>query len=337
MFALAPLQYLNRGGRFMAGLAIFFCAFIAFFRGNVGTDTSAYISIFEDVANGASAPYVELGFGFLTNSFLFLFSDPELSVKIVSLIFFGLLFIFLIRSNRDERFLLLSFVLPVFSYSYSMNVLRAGIAAAIALLIFQSVMRSGVEGKLKYFFLSISFQYTAVVMPLFFYVLSGRWVGKIPRKYILFSAFLFVVFAIEYKEYFFDKISLYQRYESPNIYSGLSNLTLIIFILFFLSFGYLPKRDKIRIILRASLAAIVIWVFSRFSYAGLRVLDMLTFVIPWVIFFLYRENNIPLDRYVRFGIYISGIIFSFNIYIGYVAGQGEGDSPFLPYKFSFLN
>ncbi|WP_082877367.1 EpsG family protein [Comamonas thiooxydans] len=336
MFVSAFLQSGKNGGKFLAGGGVLYCAFIALFRGDVGTDTSAYISIFEGVLNGEKEPYAEFGFIYLTKFIIFIFSDPAFSVKSISILFFGLLLLFVIRSSRDERFLLLSFILPVFSFSYSMNVIRVGIAAAISLLIFQSIIKNGFSKKLKYFIVAVSFQYTALVMPLFFYISCKSYKNKIPWRYVIGGGFLGGVFIFLYRNYIFEKISLYKDSYSPSVYSGMANLILVIFIVALVSLGRLPRNDKVKIFTCCFCFVFFAWLFSRFSYAGLRVIDMLTFVVPMVVLFYYRKNDILLDKYAKFGFYISGVIFSFNTYFGYINEFGIGDSPFLPYNFSFL-
>lgn len=336
MFVSAFLQSNRSVGKFLAGGVLIYCAFIALFRGDVGTDTSAYVSIFDGVLNGEKEPYAEFGFIYLTKIIIFIFSDAVVSVKSISILFFGLLLLFVIRSSRDERFLLLSFILPVFSFSYSMNVIRIGIAAAISLLIFQSIIKNGFSKKLKYFIVAISFQYTALIMPLFFYISCKSHENKISWRYVIVGFFLMGVFVFLYKDYIFEKISLYKDSYSPSVYSGVANLILVIFIVAFVSLGRLPRNDRVKIFIYCFCFMFSAWLFSRVSYAGLRVIDMLTFVVPMIIIFYYRKNDIFLDKYAKFGFFISGLIFSFNTYFGYINEFGVGDSPFLPYNFSIL-
>lgn len=336
MFTFAPLQYLRGVGKISACIVVFYCAIISVFRGSVGTDTYSYLLIFEGVANGEKAPYGEFGFDVLTKIILSLVESPEMAVKAVSLFFFLFLFFFLIRSSRDERFLLLSFILPVFSFSYSMNVIRVGIAAAISLLIFQSIIKNGFSKRLKYFIFAFSFQYTSLIMPLFFYISCKFYKNKIPWRYVIGVAFLGGVFIFLYGNYIFEKISLYKDSYSPSVYSGLANFILVIFIVALASLGRLPRGDKVKIFTYCFCFVFLAWLLSRFSYAGLRVIDMLTFVVPMVVLFYYKKNNIFLDNYAKFGFYIAGVIFSVNTYLGYIDEFGVGYSPFLPYNFSFF-
>ena len=335
MFLTAPLQYFNISGKIWAVVVLCYCAFIAFFRGDVGTDTSAYISIFNNLMNDVEAPYAEVGFNILAECILFIVQDSEVSVKLISIIFYFLLFFYVVRSNRDERFLLLSFLLPVFSYSYSMNVLRVGIASAISLLVFQSIMKNGYVGKFKYFLGAISFQYTAAVMPLFFYIFSKNVNVKISWKYVFLVGSFIFGFLYYARDYLIEKILVYWDFESPGMYSGVSNVIVIFLIMVFFSFGKLPFREKRRLWFFVGMFLIGAWFLARLSYAGLRILDMLTFVVPVSVLFIYQKNYLPFDRCVKIGVYIAGALFSINVYMGYIGDQGNGDSPFLPYSFSF--
>lgn len=334
MFLIAPFQYLKKGvGVFLASIVICYCSFIAFFRGDVGTDTGSYIAIFKNVINGVDAPYAEFGFDFLSKTILFIYPDPIVSVKIISLLFFGLMFVFLMRSSSDERFLLLSFLLPIFSYSYSMNVIRVGLAASISALILQSIINKGLRGKIKYFIIAISFQYTSIIIPFVFYFSSIGFYKLIKLRHVFLFLFLVVFFLVFYGDYVGEKLSLYQESESPSIYSGLVNFFVILIIFIFLFLGKLPKKEKFRIISRMGVFLILFLFFSRVSYAGLRLIDMLTFTVPFVIYFFYKKNNICFDFYMKCGFYISGLIISFNIYMAYLSDYGNGESPFLPYVF----
>lgn len=336
MFLSAPMQYIRHGGKFFAVIVLFYCAFIAFFRGDIGTDTAAYISVFRGILDGEKAPYAEFGFYWLTTILLFLFNDPDISVKFVSLIFFFLLFVFLIRSNNDERFLLLSFVLPVFCYSYSMNVLRVGLAAAVCMLIFQSIFGKGLKNKLRYFLVAISFQYTSILIPLFFYFPFIDYKRIIKLSHVVIFLISFSIFLFLYGDYINDKLSLYSEFSSPSFYSGISNVVAVYVMLFFVFFGKLPKKDKVIIISYIGCFMSFFWIFSRITYAGLRVIDMMTFSTPFLILYVYRKKNLSFDFPIKLGIYLAGIILSVNIYMGYLSSIGEGDSPFLPYEFMSL-
>lgn len=118
-------------GRRLVYVLLLFLMFVSFFRGMVGTDTANYISIFKNIAIQEPVGFSEIGFIYLSKVLLTLTPDPELAVKSVSVVFYLLLGLFFYRSDENESFLFVSYLLPVFAYSYSMNGLRIGVAFSV--------------------------------------------------------------------------------------------------------------------------------------------------------------------------------------------------------------
>jgi len=337
MFIVALLQYHKIGGeRLFVGVVLSYCTFVAFFRGNVGTDTSTYVTIFENIQNDVYVPPVEVGFTVLAKGILTVLPDIDLAVRFFSLLYFGCLFLYLIRSNRDERFLLLSFVLPVFSYSHSLNVIRIGLASVICLLIVQSIRRSGLIGKGKYFLLSFLMQYSSLLIPLFFYASIADYRNGRFLRYMVAATFFIMTFVLISFNYIEEKIIIYEDSSSPSLYSGALHLVVGCVLTMVLFFGKLPRSDKKKIALWCMFSICAAFIFSRYNYAGLRLLDMLVFIVPVSIVYLYNKNNMRLDRSVKFALFFCGLILSVNAYINYIQEEGQGESPFLPYEFQFL-
>ena len=78
---------LRRSGYLFFLIPLIYCAVISVFRGSVGTDTAAYITIFEDLALGEAAPFSEPGFKVLSYVLIAISPDPEIAVKAISVVF----------------------------------------------------------------------------------------------------------------------------------------------------------------------------------------------------------------------------------------------------------
>lgn len=334
MFLAAPLQYF-KGGRFFAIGVMLYCAFISFFRGNVGTDTATYIRVFEDIKSGISPPYGEPLFLLINKFLIFSASDAAMAVKAVALIFFFLLIGLTLRADKDERFFLMSFFMPGFAYSYSMNALRIGIASAVFLYVLHYLRRGMRIKAVIGAVISIFFHYSSMFFC--FYVIifeDNLFKSKRILFYILSLMVLMALLWVNF-DYMEGKISLYKNFDSPGDFSGLRVIFVILFIMVGLIFGSLPKKDVFINIGVGSIFIVLFYVLARFSYAGLRGLELMAFSWPASVLLLYGKRGRNFDLPLKISFLIGGVVFSIAIYLGYLGEYDKGESPFLPYIFSF--
>lgn len=123
-------------------------AIMAVLRGSVGTDTSTYEWMLDSVTLGDLSHGVEPSFVLLGWFFKLATDSSTGAVRLLSLVFFVLLFVFVMRANKNERFYLLACFLPAFVYQYSMNALRLGLASICLLLAFQWIRQSNLVSRL---------------------------------------------------------------------------------------------------------------------------------------------------------------------------------------------
>lgn len=325
-----------RGSKFFGFLVLTYLTFLAFSRGLVGTDTVSYISIFELLANSESVAFGEIGFKYLAIILLSIFTDAELAVKAVSLVFFALLGIYYLRSTKDEAFLFVSYILPVFAYSYSMNGLRIGIGFAIFLIVFQILLRNGFYFKKIWFLiLPVFFHYSTILFPLIIFLYKKNWLSirfiMISISVVILSSLVFFI----YGGYFSDKLALYGNYAAPSMFSGVRNVIPLLLVLVGVSLGRLPFNKKIQIIVISFLLLMLAMSLVQVSYAGLRVLDLLSSIIPLMTLYFYRELNLKFDKNIKLFFILAGLLYALATYRGFVEYYGVGGSPFLPYTFSF--
>lgn len=325
-----------RFGRLFVYIVLSYLMFVSFFRGDVGTDTANYIVIFNKIASGDSVGFGEIGFYYLSKMLLFFLIDPVWAVKAVSIVFFTMLGVFFFKADENERFLFVSYILPVFAYSYSMNGLRVGIAFSVLLLVFQHVSKRDRGNKdVMYLVAPSLFHLSLMAFPFFFVTYR---VGLFSCRAALSVVFLVVVGGGVFLfagEYFLAKMSLYDGYESPSIFSGARVVIPLILILIGCLLGGLPSEDKAKVVSISLMFVIVAIVLTQISYAGLRVLDLLSFFIPLAILNSYGKRNKCFGFNMKAAFIVAGVVSAIAIYSGYVKELGQGQSPFLPYEFVF--
>lgn len=333
LFSFIFIQYLSRyrGTFFVFAILIFF-SLTAFVRGSVGTDTGNYELMLRDFFDGYTWDGREPGFVAL--GWLLVAATPsiEVAVRAIALVFFGLLAFFVVRSDRNERFFLLAYILPAFAYQYSMNALRIGIASAILLIAVQTLRRGG---KLPAFLTgatAVLFHYSSALSLLFILLSQRSWfrasniVLILPLLVGAFAGFSFV------DSYMMDKLANYNEMQAPGELSGLSKIAPIVLVLLGLSFSTLPRTPKIRLFILGVVSILGGWVLARYSYAGLRILDLISFAFPVSILAAYSRERTSFDRSIMVSMLAAGVISAAGLWRGFSLAEGEGESPFLPYE-----
>src|SRR5690606_14410267 len=129
-------------GRSFIFLLLLLFGLVAGLRGEVGTDTRNYEYIIEKIVDIFQWDGWEQGFIALSWLLTSISPSVEIAVRLISVVFFVGIAVFLLHSNKNERFLLNSYVLPAFGWQYGMNALRIGIASLILLFAVQAARRS---------------------------------------------------------------------------------------------------------------------------------------------------------------------------------------------------
>lgn len=320
-----------RGRTFLYCLLAYFAA-LAFLRGNVGTDTANYQLMLADFIHGYIWDGREPGFVVLGWALASLSPSVEVATRVIALVFFALLAVFVARSDRNERFLFMVYILPAFAYLYSMNVLRIGLASAFLLLAVQQIRIHGSASALKFGLLALLFHYSSA-LSLLYIAISQRTLlrfssllGVLILLSLVGSAFLMAEF------YIMDKVAQYQTAQASGAMSGLSKIAIVVLFIAAIMLGRLPIMEKSKLIVLGLVLTILGWAGSQISYAGLRVLDLISFAMPLSILASYTRYGLEFEKLTKLLMVFSGILSTFSIYRGFVLEYGEGKSPFLPYE-----
>jgi hypothetical protein len=330
---LATLMSKLRNSSVLVYSVILYLTIISFLRANVGTDTDNYVTIFNVMRNGGEASFGELGFRFVA-FFLISFFEDELAVKFVSILFFLLLTFFYIKSDKNQSFFFIAYFLPVFSYAYSMNGLRIGLAASVFLIIVQFLGTRIFY--IKTFFFSaflMLFHYSAILYPVSLYFLKLKIFStkNIIFLLLLISLIIGVYFFIN--DYFDGKLELYLENESTGIFSGSRIIIPLIVITVGMWFDKLDLQFKKEFTLKFIILLFLSLILIRISYAGLRILDLFSLSIPIFLLLQYKEKNLIFGFSIKLAFVLAGLINAMFTFYGFLGAYGLGESPFLPYVF----
>lgn len=337
--SLALERFVKYRSKIFAHMALLVLGLIAVLRGEVGNDTFV---IYETRARLLKAGTLiwtgtEPGFTFLLNV-LVSFCTPVIAIRVVAFIFTFLIFVFLLRADKTEFYFSLVFIFPLF-FTYSMNVLRVGLGLALLLLAFQYQRRNKTFGFLVFAFLSLMFHYSMLIPLILLWLLDFRFLSR--RNVILLAVGVMIVIAVVSfgEDYFSKKMVLYVGSESPNSFSGLSKVLANMILLFGVAFSKLPSTKKRALILTILSITTAFLILSRYSYAGLRLLDLVTFSAPLLIIRAYDQYRLKPGAIFRLSLFICGIViivFTYRNFLSDYGGLQTGTpSPFLPYRTIF--
>lgn len=315
-------------------LGFLYIAFIVIFRGNVGTDTGNYESIIANISlnNWLKQP-TELGFNLLVALLNLLGFSSVITLRILTAIYISLIIPLLITSEKNIRQFIAIFFIPATIYIFSMNALRVGIAINL-LLISLNLFQKKRNVSLVVFLIAISFHVTvSLIIPILFLFQKNN-SKKIITAFSL-TLLLFAGGAIYY-EHIYNKLILYSNYSSPNLASGLSDV--ILFILFLRFFYLYPtnRHFKIGFSCVATLLIAMSFIIAKFSYGGLRILQLYTLLLPYT--FLYISNlrygMFILNKKLFYSLYLTSIIATIFTLRNFIDSSGQAYG-FIPYSFIF--
>lgn len=313
---------------------IYVCIIVVF-RGDVGTDTGTY----EDIINGISLitlgnQATEIGFNFsvvllkLTG-----ISSNAIILRLLTAVYMFLLFLIIREAKANFQQIILIFFIPATVFVFSMNTLRLGISINLFILALLFFKRNRILFY-SFLFLSISFHVTIVlVMPLFF-IFQKNNIRKLLS--IFFLLFLAIIFFIIFHQHIGNKLELYSDYSSPNPYSGLSSVLSFMMLIPFIWTYPTNSRYKIFFISVMTMLISISFVIAKFSYAGLRMLQLYVLFSP--IIFVYMSNikygTQQLKKHSFWLLLFATFIYALFILKNFFDSSGSSYG-FIPYSFIF--
>ncbi|GAA5336529.1 hypothetical protein YIM730264_25510 [Thermus hydrothermalis] len=340
-YLVLALWYLGARNRVVFFPVLFVIGGIIFVRYS-GTDTFMYELTLRSVLEGDASALIEgwePGFVFLAKLLLSLTGSEVLALRAIGLVFTLLLLAFVLRADKTELRLFALYILPVFAYQYGMNAVRAGLALATVLLAWQAMRRGKILEALLITMLAITFHYSMVLVAALI-VISELKLGTRRSIVIIFVLALTAIFLVVLRyEYFEAKISLYRSYASPSLVSGLSRLGLVVLLwLYFALSGVSAKRSFFGFLLTV-VPSVSFQALAFSSYAGLRLLELMTFVSPLLLLRDFDRHGEEPRSIFWLGVFVAGLVGVLATYRNFLTdydGRMTGTlTPFLPYRTIF--
>ena len=331
--------------------ALFPLFLITILRGDIGTDTAAYLNIISDMQKGL-IPDMEWGFVMSVKSMLFLgFSSRDILI-IFSFLISGFIIYAASFSSRSLLILVLCIV-PIFFWDMTMNGLRYGLAFSLAMCSIANYYKENYRLVVIFAVSSILFHVSGLLIFILMILVSDN--GKELKNWLIITiglSLLLVIFqSADYISNIFanddnligalnmrNKFSGYAAFPSPSLLSGLVPMILSFLALAILKIAdAAPKRIRICRFYILLVSVLLTFFLAKFSYAGLR----LQFLVLFFIFVCLQFK--PAFSQLDFAINKKNILPLFLLIstLGFVAffknaltSEGLGPSPWLPYSFS---
>lgn len=302
-------------------ILIFSMLMIIFFRGDVGTDYKAYISLWNNIVQGVSSWNKEFGFVFTVRlSWLIGLQAYQYYIVLCSLTIY--VFFVSVRKFNSDLLVALTIYISFIFLSYTLNAMRQSLSMSLFLLCFYYFLNRKRSISTIFLALSISFHYVSVlIVPLFFWL-------KIKFRFIFISLFLSALFG-----YFFtfklaylilsvfssDKVVYYLVDNSNDL--SILNLVYRSLILFIMLLVCNIKKDELLIQMTKVYAFGVFWYFLLFPFdiVATRILLFFSIIIPVFIARFVKISDNYFNRYVVFLIFF--VILIPNLYIQISSGD----------------
>lgn len=329
-FALTVSFLSGYRGRFFGFLAIFCISSIAVFRGSTGTDTANYELILSGLSSEAILGGLEPGFVLASIFLVDLFGSADVALRGLSLLFFVLVALYYSRADINESFVLMVYLAPAYFYTYSMNGVRIGLASVLLLLAAQEFRKGRILRSGAVVLAAVSFHYTILFS--IGYFLSVLF-NKVKIKYVFFFSVMLLLFFYSASEYILLKLTVYSDFKPPSPLSGLSKVVVIFVLICGVVFSSLSFIVKVRIFFPAVFFSALAIAVTTISYAGLRLLDLVAFILPLTVLMSHASAGLIFNWKIKASIFLAGFLSMAAVYRSFLIESGQGDSPFLPYKF----
>lgn len=322
--------------RFLTGVLVLTLGLLIALRANVGPDTApVYESMAAHLLRSQPVPHIAPGFLITLHGLVWLTSSPVLAVRGIALLFTALLTVFVVVADVDELFFLVAFFIPVFYFQYGVNVLRIGIATGWLLLGMQQFRRRRKIAANILYLTAFSFHFSVFVVIAYSWFLSARLKNQ---KALLQGSIGFLAAALFFvveSRYLVEKYHLYigSGYTAPDFLSGASQLVVCGIILLGLPAYPLPRWVKQRCLWVTTISAVTFFIVARFSYAGLRLGNLVTFALPYTLLLLLPAYRSWLNKAAKVTLGAAGLAGAVFMLRNMLLEPTGMASPFLPYHF----
>ena len=301
--------------RFFFFIALLPVFFLVIFRGEIGTDTSTYEKLIEFSADGNCK--IEPLFCLFSNMIFGMVEESDVTLRVITAIF-CLLFFIAFSKTKTEIVIACFFIFPVFFYDMSTNGIRYGIAFILFKLLYDGFTMKSIFKTPIYLGIQTS-SFILIILSL---------ANKIDLKKIVLILFIFcILFILVGQSYFAVKLVSYLEYSAPNFYSGILNFLLGFLIIS--TFRYF-RKISLKEFLIYGLFLLSFQILTQFTYAGLRVVQLMLFYFAIRSLLFIKIDNSKSNIVICFIMFLTGLIYFLNLLrIMFQSGY------YLPYEFIF--
>ncbi|MDY0309057.1 MAG: EpsG family protein [Castellaniella sp.] len=324
--------------RWHCTLAVCVVGVVAIFRGATGTDTVAYEQLSMQVReSGIFTVGVEPFFGLLLKALQQTGLADTGVVRLVSGLEVALLLAYVWRSVPNEQYLLLSVILPVFFYEFSMNALRIGLASILFLCAMQWVARQRQLGttSLALAVASCVTHYTAVLYPVFLVSTLRRWSFRFLLGGAILCGLAVIAVILMNSAYLISRLHSYSAFPAPSRFSGLASIVQNAAVSMAIWKSTLSHGQKLRLLSAMWLVAACFFGVVQFSYAGLRLLELVVFIAPLATVYAHEIEGKLMNASARIWLFAFGLVSMVFVFRRFLVESPDSLAPFLPYRLIF--
>ena len=323
-------------GKVFAVLSLCVLGGIAALRGDVGTDTANYELMVSVLRNLSEWYGVEPGFSLLVWVLGWLTLSDVVLVRLLAVVFlFGLL-VYVRNADQDEMFFLAAYFIPSSFYQYSMNALRIGLATVFVLLAVQHFRRLRNRSGLSNLLAGCFFHYSLAISATYIAVGARLLKGHLPTVLAIFSASILMgAVGLIYGDYLLPRVAAYSDYGPPGALSGLSVVFTLLVVIWGAAFSSLSWSSRMVFVLVALVSIAATYSLARYTYAGLRVLDLLRIAIPAALLVLHGRERLAFNSRMNVALVVAGALSAVATLHRFAQDTGQVGSPWIPYEWVF--
>jgi hypothetical protein len=333
--ALSAQLLLKYKGPALFLIALMPLGLLAILRGNIGVDTPTYESVIRYSLDGGSNRAFEPGFFWLVNLMSLITDNEVVVLRLFSLMIVILLVVYLVKSDKDEAFLLAAFFLPMSFFDLTTNAIRFGVSISLFLIALQFSWRGKNICFILLSILSVLFHYS-IILCLAIYLVATKGINF---KMLLFGLIcsitvLFIAF-IDLSDYTAWKYLAYSDFSALSNLSGLRYVSVLLLLMVGTLVSSLSFNLKKKQIIFGSVLLLFGLILTQLSYAGLRVLYLFVFIYPLLDLTFHKAHLVKINSNIKAIWFIAGVISFIFLMRGYFNDAGTFFAAHLPYEFFF--
>lgn len=327
-FAMCFMGWLVRAPRSCLVIALLPMAFLAIFRGNVGMDTAVYIQTIDQIIEaGRLVGVFEPLFEMFVLCLSVVTSDASVILALIGLLITVILVWAGLRRNTNP-YLFCLLVVPVYYFDMVMNGVRYGLAFSLVYLASTFLLQGRHWVYLALVLLASLIQVSSIMLGLLLYILYlRRW------RWMVYGGVIAAAFVAVFSSYLLAKVQSYSGLQTTSWLSGLSTVFVSWCLLIIWALDVKARRQSGMVILILAALTIIMIGVSNFSYAGIRLQQLVAFLVVLCLVMHTERYEIQLSPISKVAIVLVSLLAFLFRMKNFADTANMGSSPFVPYLF----